>query len=492
MRQMRWPVRLGGGLVLLALLAALAPCPVFALDLNPLDYYDIDYQIVFSDDEVEPAEEFAVTVGAAVRCTADLPFGADEATVVVSGVARLESADVEYVLLDDFELVIPDVPDWQGDTFEMEETVELLFPGDAVPGTYEIVATLERVSIDGWNITGFVPAGYRSLPIGPIAVATAEGETEPPTPPPSPGHLNLTLLGHEYSPEIDGEGVVAEDVSAVLIEGEVSFLLDEGTECLDASDEPLSYISLVHKSSPAPYEDGMVLAAYSLYPNGATFSPALTLAIRYEDSDLPEDVTPDDLTLAWYEDGAWSPVTSSLDDDVETVRANIRHFSTVGLLASTTTPSPAEFVIEDLHVSPTTVSPLANVYVTFTVRNTGGASGTYPLTVEVNGSSAYARELTLSPSESQHVRFWLARSTAGAYIISVDGVTSAFTVVSNAPAVSAEDAQAESSSASASQAPVQNTDTGAANGIHPAIIALLVMAGVAFLTLVILLLAGVL
>jgi hypothetical protein len=302
----------------------------------------------------------------------------------------------------------------------------------------------------------------------------------------------MTLLGHEYSPEIDADGFVEEDISADLIEGEVSFSIDAGTRCLDSSNEPLSYVSLVHDASPAPYADGVVLAAYSLHPNGARFSPPLAVAIKYDATGLPEGVLPGDLALGYYENGAWSAIPSSHDDDIEAVRADIRHFSTVGLLATTHTPSPADFSIRDLRVSPSSVAPMGNVYITFTVRNTGGATGTYPLMVEVNGASAYARELTLSPAENRNIRFWVARSTPGVYTISVDGTTSSFTVASDAPTATEAPRSIENGDASGGQAPAREAQTAASEGIHPAIIALLVMAGVAFLTIVILLLAGVL
>ncbi len=134
-------------------------------------------------------------------------------------------------------------------------------------------------------------------------------------------------------------------------------------------------------------------------------------------------------------------------------------------------------------MSPATVSPMASVLVAFTVRNTGGTSGSYPLMVEVNGRSEYAKELNLAPRSSQHIRFRLARSTPGTYTVSVgDGPSASFTV------------QADSSATgmNAPQAPIQPTEHAADDGMHPLLIALLVMAGVAFLTIVILLLAGVL
>jgi len=491
MRRSVWQAGVARGTLLLAFLAGpvvLTPGPAVALDLDPFEYYEVDYHIAFSDAEVEPGEEFSITVGAHILCTKDMPFGADEATVVFSASARHADNGTEEMLLDEYEVIVTDVPDWQGDTFDLEESVDLAFPDGVDPGQYEVVAEVEHASLDGWNITALIPGGYRSVPVGPITVTSPE--VEPPAPPTNPGHLNITVLGHEYSPGMD-DGVLTEDVSAVLIEGEVTLLLSDGTRCLDSSEDPLGYISLVHKSSPASYADGLVVAAYSLYPNGATFSPPLSLAIRYDGSELPDGVDADDLTLAYYKGGAWSPVVSSLEDDVEAVRASIPHFSTIGLLAPTRAPSPTEFAIEDLRVSPATVPPASSVYVTFSVRNTGGTAGTYPLMVEVNGSSEYAREISLGPSESRNVRLWIARSTPGTYTVSVGDVNSSFAVAPASGEVDTAGAPGETGETGSTSPSLQNV-ADEQEGLHPALIVLLAMAGIAFVTLVILLLAGVL
>lgn len=490
MTENRWLSRFGYGLILSALLIVpftSTPSTAFALDLNPFDYYEFDYHIVFSDDEVEPGEEFSVTVGAEVRCIKDMPFGADEAALVVSGVARHAASGEEIALLDDFEVAVPDVPDWQGDTFVTEESVDLAFPADAASGAYDIVARLEYVSIDGWNITGLVPSGYRSISIGPISVTSPD--PAPPAPQVTPGHLSISILGHEYSPEINDEGLVLQDVTARLIEGEVTLALQEGTCCLDASGDPLGHISVVRSSSPAPFAEGLVLAAYSLHPGGAVFSPGISMGVTYEESGFPPGITEHDLTLAFHDNGAWKTISSTVDTAATTVRADIRHFSTIGLLALTNAPSPAAFSVSDLSVSPTTVPPMAGVNVSFAVRNTGGAAGTYPLMVEVNGRSEYARELTIGPSSSQHIRFRLARATPGTYTVSVnDELTASFIVQSTISAAETTGAQENSAAPGAPQESAQPTQ----DGLHPVFIALLVMAGVAFLTIVILLLAGVL
>ena len=124
----KWHQRLAGGFLLAALLFGtfgFSPKQAAALSLNPYEYYEFDYHIAFSHDEVEAGEPFSITVGAEVRCIKDMPFGADEATIVASIIARSQSSGEEIILFDGYELTVTDVPDWQGDQYSIEETLEL-------------------------------------------------------------------------------------------------------------------------------------------------------------------------------------------------------------------------------------------------------------------------------------------------------------------------------------------------------------------------------
>jgi hypothetical protein len=472
----KWHQRLAGGFLLAALLCStfvFPPEQTAALSLNPYEYYQFDYHIAFSHDEVEPGEPFSISVGAEVRCIKDMPFGADEATMVASILARSQASGEEITLFDGYELTVTDMPDWQGDQYSIEEAVELSFPDGTSPGTYDIVAELTDVSIDGWNITGFIPGSSRSITAG--FITCVDPDIDPPPPPPQLGTLIISILGHEFQPDIDRDGILAEDVYAELIEGQVSLYIDAGTRCLDDSGSPLAYFSLVKDPTPEPYGEGVVLSAFKLRPGGARFSPPLQLGIAYAAADLSDGCDADDLSVAWYDsdDEEWEKLSSVADTQRMTVTANVRHFSTFALLATIQDREPARFVVSELTVSPREVQPLGRVYVSVSVSNTGGSEGSCRLALEVNGETEHSQDLVLHPGAGRTLRFMVARSQPGEYEVSAGELSHSFSVLGT-------------------PATAPGTNAPSDEGLHPVYAMLLGLAAVAFLTLIVLLLAKVL
>jgi hypothetical protein len=492
----KWP-RIAARLLLLGALAlssvGLAVEPILALSLNPLDYYEYDYSIVVSHAEVEAEGRFSVTASATVRCVKDLPMGVTEANVRFSVVARSSSSDAEYTLLGGYDFLVSDVPDWAGDEYATTESVDLAFPPGASPGTYAVVARLEHLSLDGWNVTSMVPSSSRTIGLGTIVCSTPE---EPPTPPPAPlpGLLTVSLLGHEFTPTIDSDGVLEETVDATLIEGLLSLEMPRGTRCLNADGSPLEYVSATLATSRKPYEGGAVISAFNLFPDGARFSPDIRVGIAYDPAELPPGCEEDDLKFAYYDRSAerWIALPGHVDEEQNVVSADVSHFTAFGLLAPTATSGPARFTVRSLEVAPAEVAPFGRVTAIITVANTGDTRDEYPLVVTVNGKEEHAQGLQIGPRQSTSVRLTIVRSQVGVYTVAVEGLSSSFRVVgSDTPPAPGGATDATSSPGPDSATPT-SSDSPEAGGMHPLYVALLALAGVAFLTLVILVLAGVL
>jgi len=476
---------------LLLSVASLLPQPALALSLNPLDYYSVDYRISVSHTVVEPGESFSVGVNADIRCIKDMPFGVDEAVGVASVLARHTGSDVEFTLLESYEVTIDGFPDWEGDEYQLDESLDLEFPTDAPEGVYELVGKLDSVSLDGWNVTALIPGSYRTFGFASITCAT---EDAPPVPPePEPGVLRVAVLGHDFHPSVDAEGIILDDVAAELVEGAVSVTIRSGTRCEDSSGEPLTYLSLAEDSTPPAYAEGIVVAAFSAQPSGAQFSPAIEVGIPYDLDALPGTVDAAGLVVAWYDrqTDAWMELNTRVDAQRRIAYADVSHFSTIALLGPTGDPGPAQFEVRDLTIAPAKVSPLGKVLASVTLENVGGMAGEYRLVVNVNDESAHTQDVTLRPRESRTVRFVLARSKPGVYRVEVAELAAEFTVL--APATSSGGATpGDESPASPAGSTGGSTDSDGQSGLHPGYIALLGLAGVAFLTLVVLVLAGVL
>lgn len=486
-----WFSRFVSSCMLLCTGLALAAQPVAALSLNPLDYYSYDYYIALSATEVEPGEQFSVTAGASVRCIRDLPVGVDEAEAEFEVLAQHETSGVQVVLLDRYAVSVDDVPDWAGDEYSTSETVDLAFPEDAAPGTYNIVARLEHLSLDGWNVTGMVPSSARTMNLGSLECYIPE-DPPVPTPPSEPGQLIVSILGHTFRPAIDDDGYLLEKVNASLIEGLLSIELPEGTRCLDESGMALTHISASQNTTPRAFDGGTVLAAFSLHPGGATFAPSIRIGISYEEAELPAGCEEDDLSIAYYsaENGEWKKTSSRVDASRNLVSADVSHFSTVGLLAPTPSPGPARFQVRSLDVSPAKVAPFGRVTITVTITNSGDTADAYPLVVDVDGMTEHTDSIDIKPRHSRTVNLTVVRSTPGTYEVSVENFSKAFSVVTPGATVPPEVSPPDGTPDSPLDEPETPGTPDSGEGMNPVYIVLLAIAGIAFLTLVVLVLAG--
>ena len=107
---------------------------------------------------------------------------------------------------------------------------------------------------------------------------------------------------------------------------------------------------------------------------------------------------------------------------------------TVDVMGETTTFTveaplePAEFVLSNLQVSPSTVEPGEDVTVSFTVRNTGELFGEYSIDVTLDGSVVDTLSSTLNPGGSDSLTTTVSSETEGTHTVAVDGLDAEFNV----------------------------------------------------------------
>lgn len=91
-------------------------------------------------------------------------------------------------------------------------------------------------------------------------------------------------------------------------------------------------------------------------------------------------------------------------------------------------PKPAEFEITDLTVSPISVLAGEPVSVSITVANIGEENGNYSMNLIINGEIIETTEVTLSGGATKTIEFEIIESTAGNYVVEVDGQSGSYTV----------------------------------------------------------------
>lgn len=164
-------------LVFLHILVAASPASGFTVD--PYSYFEVDYDVSLSNDEVEIGETFDLVIKGHAKCIKDLPFGVDEAKVVVDFVARHKETSRTEMLRPDYTTSISQFPDWEGDEYTVDERVTLTFPKESSDGDYEVIAQLVRAEVDGWDITELVPESYDSFVVGEISCVAASAPSPP-------------------------------------------------------------------------------------------------------------------------------------------------------------------------------------------------------------------------------------------------------------------------------------------------------------------------
>jgi len=97
-------------------------------------------------------------------------------------------------------------------------------------------------------------------------------------------------------------------------------------------------------------------------------------------------------------------------------------------IGKTSPPSPAQFTITSLDVTPQQVPPGQPVTITAHVANTGGTEGSYTVNLTVNGQVEQTKTVTLAPEAVEAVSFTVTKETPGSYSISIGDLTKEFTV----------------------------------------------------------------
>ncbi len=204
----------------------------------------------------------------------------------------------------------------------------------------------------------------------------------------------------------------------------------------------LKAISIVPVDSPATAFAGsrLIGRTYELSPQGATFSPAVTLAIFYDPEALPDDIDPDSLSIVFFnpDTNVWEAVPSIHDKAESFVSGSIDHFSIFTLSAEqqassvTTAPVAVEIpdylAVSDLSVSPGSAAPGQKITISAKVTNSGTSSDEYTVTLKLNGIVEMIRNHVIAANSTVAVSFNVAKNDPGRYVVDVNGTTAAFTI----------------------------------------------------------------
>ena len=112
----------------------------------------------------------------------------------------------------------------------------------------------------------------------------------------------------------------------------------------------------------------------------------------------------------------------STDKDGNEAVSDSHTFSTLG-------EAPvANFTSVKLFISPSDVAIGENVTISIEVANTGEESGSYTVTLKIDGVVEATKDVTLNAGASEEVTFTTVKDVAGSYSVDVNGLSGSFTV----------------------------------------------------------------
>jgi hypothetical protein len=160
---------------------------------------------------------------------------------------------------------------------------------------------------------------------------------------------------------INNAGVVQIGGQITTLDGRLSLTLSAGTQLLDSKGQPLKSISCtVPTLTMQPPLLSLIVLAYDLGHDGASFAPPVTLTIHYEQATLPPGVTESTLYIAYWSGSEWQALPGIVDTTAMTVSVSLAHFTLFALIgqqaAPTVTPLPTPALTPAFTPTPTLTS----------------------------------------------------------------------------------------------------------------------------------------
>jgi len=199
----------------------------------------------------------------------------------------------------------------------------------------------------------------------------------------------------------------------------------------DTMEMSVIYIRQMETPPPPPEDACIVGLVYDIGPNGAIFSPSIRLTFTYNESLIPEGVAEEHLVPAWWDAASkqWIPLEVFIvAPEINMITGVVNHLTPFAILGYIPPPAFAAFAISTLLIIPTEVDIGETVNVIILLANTGGQSGSYEVTLKINGVIEATKSVTVDPGTSKPISFTTIKNTAGTYSVEVEALTGSFTV----------------------------------------------------------------
>ena len=193
--------------------------------------------------------------------------------------------------------------------------------------------------------------GLTSVDSGTITVTALTPAPSPPpifrggggggiAPPPVIKSVTIVGLSANSDLKVDVYGNVQNATQLKLGDGNATIDIPKSTKMVDINGKALVTIiaDKLDSTPQTPPPPKVFILGYKFSPDGAQFSPPLTLTLTYDPTKLTTGMSEKDLYVVYFEGNQWQTLESTVDTQTSTVTAKITHFSTYALMGKVTPP----------------------------------------------------------------------------------------------------------------------------------------------------------
>jgi len=265
---------------------------------SPSEYYDISHSVQFSKSQVTGTEDFTATVTAEATCIKNFPVSATEASFTSRIVAEHQTSGARVTLNSGYTLTIDPFPNTIGENTTVVRTVTLQFPAGSSSGTYTVIAEL----VDAKVYVGPIPFPVTSYLTSEEVAGTISytGSSGGGGGGPAPSKVSVTGMSANNYLMVDNGGIVQEMIRLQVTEVDAFLDIAEGTRILGANGIALKSLTAGEGGElPTTAPGKATLRSVNMGPDGATFTPAITLAMGFNPDALLEGMVAEELYIAF-------------------------------------------------------------------------------------------------------------------------------------------------------------------------------------------------
>lgn len=225
------------------------------------------------------------------------------------------------------------------------------------------------------------------------------------------------------------EGRIVSEVVATDVDRKVKLIIPKDTVVKNRFGQIVSHISIKQseESLIAGPDSRVISQFYNIQPSQATFEPSATLVFQFTDSELPEEISENNLYIVLWEPvtGEWIDLGGEVDPAAHIVSVPIQHLSTYALMAHT---RPAAFECSDFTLSSQEVGHGEIISFSVLVANVGDLTGDYGVSLEIDGGVIETKTVTLGGGDSETVYFNVTPASVGEHKASIGDLSAIFVV----------------------------------------------------------------